>query len=38
MLAKLFGLATIVMTSTAYPLYNMCDDRWGKDLLYQNDH
>ena len=34
MLVKLFALATIALTSTAYPLFDMCDDGWGKDLMY----
>ena len=31
MLAKLFAIATIVLTSTAYPMYKQCDSRWSKN-------
>jgi len=31
MLAKLFAIATIALTSTAYPFYSQCDEKWGDD-------
>ena len=31
MLAKLFAIATIALTSAAYPYYNQCDNRWKED-------
>ena len=33
MLAKLFAIAAIALTSTAYPLHKKCDPSWGSDRL-----
>ena len=33
MFGKLFAIATLALTATAFPLYKQCDSRWSSDRL-----